>query len=403
MPLIAIPIRTETVIRRTPAVNYALIAVNALLLLVLQAGFTEESALVQWQQSLALRAQEPAWHQFFTYQFVHADLKHLIGNMLCLWVFGNSVNAKMGHGPYLMFYLAGGVFAGWAHALLHPNPLVGASGAVAAVTTAYLVLFPRSYVTVLVWFLVFIHFFEVPAMLVIGLKIVVWDNIIGPGFAPSQGVAYHAHLAGYLFGFVGALGMLLVRALPRDQFDILAVWRRWNQRRGASMATAGVGGPYGAMGRPAPIDPQQRALEERRLDEFGELRSRIAAEIERGAVPAAAAWYEQLIARGPEQCMSEHQQLAIGREFYGNGRFPQAAAAFDRFVECYPNSSEAGNVRLLLGIIYARDLRQYEVADRHLTRSMEDLRDAGRRDQCLQWLRNVRAALGRPAPESLNG
>jgi len=407
MPLVAIPIRTETVIRRTPSVNFGLIAANALIFLLFDQRFASDGMWAFRQQHLHLLGFEPSIHQFFTYQFIHADLMHLVGNMLFLWVFGNSVNAKMGNGPYLLFYVAGGAFAGWAHAMLHPNPLAGASGAVAAITTAYLALFPRSRVTVLIWFFFFIHFVEVPAMIIIGLKIIVWDNIIGPNLGGSEKVAYHAHLAGYLFGFVGAMGMLLVRALPRDQFDMLALWKRWRQRRelAAVMARPGAAAwaQYGAVGRTVPVDPEARAVEDRRTDEIADLRARIGVELERKANSAAATLYEQLLSREPTQCLSEAQQLDIAREFYASGKFAQAAAAFDRFVECYPNSIEAGNVRLLLGIVYARDLQQFEAADKHLTQSMESLRDQNHRDQCVQWLRSVRTALGRPAPEITTG
>lgn len=405
MPLIAVPIRTETVIRRTPSVNFGLIAANALMFLLFNERFASLWAFRQ--HHLHLLSFEPSVYQFFTYQFIHADLMHLVGNMLFLWVFGNSVNAKMGNGPYLTFYLAGGVFAGWGHAMLHPTALAGASGAVAAVTTAYLALFPRSRVTVLIWFFFFIHFVEIPAMIIIGLKIIVWDNIIGPAFGGSEQVAHHAHLAGYLFGFVGAMGMLLVRALPRDQFDMLALWKRWRQRRELAAVMAQPGATawaqFGAVGRTATIDPKARAVEDRRFDEIADLRARIGVELERKANSAAAALYEQLLSHEPVQCLSEMQQLEIAREFYASGKFAQAASAFDRFVECYPGSIEAGNVRLLLGIVYARDLQQYEAADRHLTQSMESLRDQSRRDQCMKWLASVRAALGRPAPQAASG
>lgn len=407
MPLVAIPIRTETVIRRTPSVNYALIAANALMFLLFDQRFASEGTWAIRQRYLHLLGFEPSIHQFFTYQFIHADLMHLVGNMLFLWVFGNSVNAKMGNGPYLLFYLGGGAFAGWGHALLHPNPLAGASGAVAAVTTAYLALFPRSRVTVLIWFFLFIHFVEVPAMIIIGLKIIVWDNIIGPTLGGSERVAHHAHLAGYLFGFVGAMGMLLVRALPRDQFDMLALWKRWRQRRelAAVMAQPGAAewAQYGAVGRTVLVDQQTRAIEDHRIDVIADLRARIGMELDRRANSAAATLYEQLLVHEPTQCLSEAQQLGIAREFYASGKFAQAAAAFDRFVECYPNSIEAGNVRLLLGIVYARDLQQYEAADKHLSQSMESLRDPSHRDQCVQWLTSVRAALGRPAPGITTG
>jgi membrane associated rhomboid family serine protease len=97
MPLVAIPIRTETVIRRTPSVNFALIAANALMFLLFDARFASDGMRAIGHRYLHLVGFEPSIHQFFTYQFIHADFMHLVGNMLFLWVFGNSVNAKMGN------------------------------------------------------------------------------------------------------------------------------------------------------------------------------------------------------------------------------------------------------------------------------------------------------------------
>jgi outer membrane protein assembly factor BamD (BamD/ComL family) len=198
--------------------------------------------------------------------------------------------------------------------------------------------------------------------------------------------------------------MLLVRALPRDQFDILALWKRWYQRREFESAmadpAAAARAQYGSVARIDQPGPKERVAEEQHIDEIAGLRSRIGELLQRGETAEAAALYEQLIAGHPQQCLSERQQLEIARKFYSAGRFPQAAAAFDRFVECHPQSGEAGNVRLLLGIIYARDLQQYEIADKHLTQTWRTLRDEKRRDQCFQWLKDVRAALGRPAPET---
>lgn len=403
--LVVIPIRTESEIRRTPLANYVLLGANVFIFLLFE-GLLASKSMEQFKtQHLAFHSDEPALLQFFTYQFVHADIMHLLGNMVFLWVFGNSVNSKMGNVPYILFYLAGGVFAAWGFALATPQAshLVGASGAIAAVTTAYLVLYPRSHVTVLVWVFIFIHFFELPAMILIGLKIIVWDNIIAPGFGSHGAVAHGAHLAGYLFGFVTALSMLLLRALPRDQFDILAVWKRWNQRREFASVMrdprAAARARYGSVAREKPLDPQQQTKDERRFDEISDLRSRIGKNLDGSDVAAAAELYDQLTTIDPQLSLSENHQLQVAREFYGSERFAQAAAAFERYVDCYAHSTEASNVRLLLGIIYARDLRQYEVADKHLTKSMEKLRDGARRDQCFRWLTDVRAALGRPAPE----
>jgi len=91
----------------------------------------------------------------------------------------------------------------------------------------------------------------------------------------------------------------------------------------------------------------------------------------------------------------------LGRALYAQGRFTDAAQAFERFVECYPRSSEALDVRLLLGIILARDVRNMEQADQQLTAVFKVVTDRRRRAQCVEWLTRVREALGRPAPAAV--
>lgn len=409
-----IPIRTQSVTRKNPTVNYFLIGINILVFLLFHNPFKSSSpfgpsetakSLAALEESLAFLSGAPEFYQFFTYQFLHADGWHLLGNMLFLWVFGNGVNGKLGNIAYLIFYLAGGVFAAWGYAMVNPEnfQLIGASGAIASVTTAYLAMFPRSKVTVLIWFFIFIHFIEVPAMILILVKIVLWDNIISPSMSQSGNIAHTAHMAGYCFGFFAALILLLFRAIPRDQFDILSLWKRWNQRRAfasvMSDPNAAARAQYGTVARPVVLSPAERAEQDQRLDEVSDARTKINDALELGDIAAGIKQFEQLITKDPRQCLSEKNQMIIAREFYRTGRFPQAAAAFDRFVECYPHSNDATDIKLLLGIIYARDLHQFEVADKHLTESMGSLRDEKRRNQCFEWLTNVREALGRPAPE----
>ncbi len=400
-----IPIRTECTIRRTPVANYGLIGVNVFLFLLFADGIGLP-ALVRFKTAyLALQSHQPHIYQFFTYQFIHADFWHLGGNMLFLWVFGNSVNAKMGNWPYLLFYLAGGVFAACGFVMVtdQPTNLIGASGAIAASTTAYLALFPRSRVTVLIWFF-FIHLIELPAMVIIGLKIIVWDNLVAPSLGGGSSIAYSAHLAGYVFGFSAALILLLIRALPRDQFDILALWKRWNQRREFKSVMSDPANAararFGTVARTKQLSPEAQAAAERRIDEISELRTRISEQLERSDIGAALVSYDALVHLDPRQTLSEHNQLVVSRECYRIGRFSEAAAAFERFLDCYPTALEAGDVRLLLGIVYARDLKQYENAETHLERSMENLQDQSRRQQCGEWLDNVRAALGRTATKT---
>ena len=398
--MIIIPIRTETPLRRSPVVNYWLLALNVVLFILFSEPFGGVEMVAFKNTHLVFSSDQPVLYQFFTYQFVHGDVFHLLGNMLFLWVFGNSVNAKMGHFAYLLFYLAGGVFAAWGYAVMQDTPfkLIGASGAIAAVTTAYLVLFPRSRVTVMVWIIFFIHFFEWPAMLLIGLKIILWDNLIAPhiGSGGPDAVAYGAHVAGYIFGFAAALGMLLIRAIPRDQFDMLAIWDRWNRRHGLITDRAGTRRGRGSIvSTTTTLEPVPTADAP---DVFSRRRTEIASHLEGGRTDRAAALYEQIIAEDPSQTLPLAQQMQVARAFYASGRFPQAAVAFSRYLECYARADDAADVTLLLGIIYARDLQQYERAEKTLDKANAQLSDSTRRGQCDRWLRDVRAALGRPSP-----
>ncbi len=390
-----IPIRTETPIRRTPWTNYALIALNVLIYVGLD--WLPSPALAQLKQALMLDASWPSLYQFFTYQFAHGDIMHLLGNMLFLWVFGNSVNAKMNHLPFLLFYLAGGIFSGLAYAWNSDAPLLGASGAIAAVTTAYLALFPRSHVTVLVWLFYFVQTWQLPAMVLIGLKVILWDNILAPRIAsgPSN-VAYEAHLAGYVFGFAAAMVMLLLRGLPRDQFDMLALWDRWNRRRAFAAAMsdppARAQAQYGRVARPVSGTGAANAAEERQLDQVSDLRLRIAEALEARQVQPAASLYEQLVGLDPKQCLSARSQLDVARAFYESGRFPQAVAAYERYLACYPDARDIDDVRLLVGIIYARDLVRFELAEKFLAAAAERCPEGPRREQALRWLHDVRLA-----------
>jgi membrane associated rhomboid family serine protease len=131
--------------------------------------------------------------------FLHAGWLHLLGNMLFLWIFGNNIEDKLGWLAYLGFYLAGGIVATLTQVFADPNsvvPLVGASGAIAAVMGAYLVWFPRTPILTLVLFVLV----EVPA----GIWLAIWFALqFFTG--PSSGVAYMAHIGGFVFGMVVGL------------------------------------------------------------------------------------------------------------------------------------------------------------------------------------------------------
>lgn len=144
--------------------------------------------------------------------FMHGGWMHLIGNMVFLWVFGDNIEAVLGHAGYLIFYLAGGLAASAAHIFFNINssiPSLGASGAIAAVLGAYVVMFPRSRVRMLV-LLGFRGFVtRVSALIFLGVWFITQFlsgvASLGPATAETSGVAFWAHIGGFVFGLVGGL------------------------------------------------------------------------------------------------------------------------------------------------------------------------------------------------------
>ncbi|MDF1595350.1 MAG: rhomboid family intramembrane serine protease [Acidimicrobiia bacterium] len=160
--------------------------------------------------------------------FLHGGLGHLIGNMWMLWIFGNNAEEAFGSGGYLLFYLLSGVAATAGYVLLNPDgtvPLVGASGAIAGVMGAYLVLFPRAQVVSLVPFFFFIPF-NVPA----GIYLMIWFAGQFAISGEAGQIAWEAHVAGFAFGV--AVALLLRRRLLRRvaRLQRLAVPRRIRRR-----------------------------------------------------------------------------------------------------------------------------------------------------------------------------
>ncbi len=142
-----------------------------------------------------------------THMFLHGGWLHIIGNMLYLWVFGDNVEERLGSGQYLLFYLLCGVVAAVGQGIVSPGPMLGASGAIAGVLAAYLVLFPGARVKTLIFLGIFITVLQLPAIVVIGFFIVIQilDAFVSlrlPGHVASDQVAYFAHLFGFFAGLV---------------------------------------------------------------------------------------------------------------------------------------------------------------------------------------------------------
>jgi membrane associated rhomboid family serine protease len=179
---------------------------------VVDLGTTAEQIVCEGQPQYPQGAEPnvdnpPAYLTIFTSMFMHGGWLHIIFNMLFLWIFGNNVEDSMGRLRYAVFYLLGGVAAGLAQVVVSPDstvPLVGASGAIAAVLGGYALLYPHARVLTL-FFLFFIFILEIPAMLLLGLWILLQflpavGQLATPEVGGQGGVAYFAHIGGFLFG-----------------------------------------------------------------------------------------------------------------------------------------------------------------------------------------------------------
>ncbi len=158
--------------------------------------------------ALSPSAPSPIYLTILFSMFMHGGLVHLLGNMLYLWIFGNNVEDYLGKIRFIIFYILSGIFAALGQILMAPGsrvPMIGASGAIAGVLGAYLILFPRARITTLVFFGFFIRLIKLPAIFVLGLWIIfqlfygLSELSISGGGA---GVAWFAHIGGFLGGII---------------------------------------------------------------------------------------------------------------------------------------------------------------------------------------------------------
>ena len=211
------PIRDHNPSEKTPFVTYALLVANVAIFLLIWPLFSDPEALQRFYLTWGLvpRLSDPS--TFLTSMFLHGGVMHLLGNMLFLWIFGDNLEEEMGHLGFLAFYLAGGIAAAGLQVAADPRstiPMVGASGAIAAVLGGYLLMFPKARVDILLFFVIIIRIIPVPAWLMLG----VWFGmqVIGGYSANSQtgGVAYWAHAGGFIAGFALTLPVWLRRGGP---------------------------------------------------------------------------------------------------------------------------------------------------------------------------------------------
>jgi membrane associated rhomboid family serine protease len=210
-----IPFRDENPSRRFPIITVLLIAANVLVFLY-QQNLPQQGAFIYGAIPARLTgaggppgpALDPAWLTLFTAMFMHGSWLHLLGNMLYLWIFGDNVEDLLGSFRFLLFYLICGLAAAGLQIFMTVNPvaarlpMVGASGAIAGVLGAYLIKFPRARIRTLVFFFIFIQVVVLPASLVLGFWFILQLLNAGAGPQATGGVAFFAHIGGFVAGMV---------------------------------------------------------------------------------------------------------------------------------------------------------------------------------------------------------
>lgn len=224
--MIPIPIGDVAKTKHTAWINWLLILANC-------AIFAWYFRPERYETTISTYAMVPDhwqnWKTLFTSMFLHGDPMHLLGNMLFLYIAGDNVEDRLGHLSYLVFYLLAGLAGSAVHIVYSTQfgagggtPTIGASGAIAGVMGAYLILFPKVQVKFMLWFIIFVRFFTLPAWGVIGAWVVSqvmmaraqWHGVAGKEDAM---VAVFAHLGGFAFGALIGIGARLFGKGPKKR------------------------------------------------------------------------------------------------------------------------------------------------------------------------------------------
>lgn len=316
---------------RVPYVNYALIAIGVLVFV-----FTNARTL----PALYLWPHQPQLYQFLSYQFLHVDWTHLLGNMLFLLVFGNSVEDRFGHVGYLLFYLASGILAGMAHIWpIDAPPVVGASGAIAGVTGAYLALFAMTTITV--------EFYVGPEFEVAAIALILFRIATDAAFALLDigGVAYTAHLAGYIVGFAAAMALVIPRLLPRSEHDLFSlITHRRRVRAMDRMRPWEIVANAGGVLAPDPIQRPRIEAWTKEVDEAVAVRD----------MRRASPLYADLLDLDPGRVLAPDRQLEVVDALVRDGRYRRAAHASELFLARYPDDPHVPQASYILGLVYGK-------------------------------------------------
>ncbi|MGJ8636394.1 MAG: rhomboid family intramembrane serine protease [Phycisphaerales bacterium] len=304
--------------------------------------------------------------------FLHGSFMHLAGNMLALYVFGPPVEDRFGRLGFTIFYLAGAVGSGLIHVAMSDHPAIGASGAIAAVTGAFLVLFPNSRIRIL-WLLIIIQILMAPAWWLIGLWIVI--DLFSQTFQVENGTANAAHLGGYAFGIAVALTLLATNILPREpNYDLFSILKHKQRKRAFQAATR--------SSTPLPIKSARKnpAKEDPKTAELAHRRAQISERLSEGNLEDASARYLAMIEyfnsdESAPTTMHRDAQYQIANHLYSTGQRQEALDAYQALIKAYPNDKERDVICILRARINAQDLSNPGAARSILTTLIEQSSD----------------------------
>jgi membrane associated rhomboid family serine protease len=213
------PIGDENRPSSTPLVNYSLIALNVLVFLY--ESSMSEYGLMRFIYAYGFVSARVQVLSVFTSMFIHADIIHLFSNMLYLYIFGDNVEDSMGHVAYLLFYMISGIGASFFHYVSDPTsmiPAIGASGAISGVLGAYFMRYPWARIRTIVTGLVFWRIARVPALVFIGFWFVL--QLLYATMTDVSGIAYWAHIGGFVVGFLASRFFPRRRRPPRIYWQV---------------------------------------------------------------------------------------------------------------------------------------------------------------------------------------
>jgi membrane associated rhomboid family serine protease len=330
---------------------------------------------------------------YITYQFLHGDIWHFAGNMLILFVFGPNVEDRFGRIGFLLFYLVGGIIAGVVHMLVDNTPVIGASGSIAAVTGAYLILFPKTRIKAILLFFVIMPLM-IPAPWIIGFSI--FKDIALRSMGSDSGVATAAHLGGYAFGIGLSFALLATGRLAREPYDLFTLIKQAKRRREYRELSSKH--DFYEPKRRVEKKPPRRTIAEKiatpddieRDDRRMRLRADVARAVGKGDADASERAFRALLDAHAQDSLPRAMQLSLGNLLFSSGRREPAAAAYDGFLRSNPDDPEAPRVRLMLALVCARDLNDPTRAKSLLAMSENRLRSEDEREL---W-KSLKAELG---------